>query len=153
MGWFGIGSEIGVAGEGVKSALDSVGGLAKSIRTAITGVDVEKQAEIEELLVELDTKIVDGQNQVNIIQAASSSVFIAGWKPAIGWVCAGSLGLYYPVRIILGMGLWSYYCLKGGQLLPMPEVGISEILGLVGALLGSITFRSLEKKWGVQNEH
>ncbi len=63
---------------------------------AVTGksiIDPDKQAEIELKLVELEAKASDAQNSVNAIEAASTNWFVAGWRPAVGWVCA--MGLFY----------------------------------------------------------
>lgn len=83
MGWFGIGSEIKIGGEGVKAALDSVGGLAKSIRTAITGVDPEKQAEIEKMLVEAEDKARQAQTEIIITEAKGQSWLQRNWRPLL----------------------------------------------------------------------
>jgi len=41
------------------------------------------------------------QTDVNKVEAASSSVFVAGWRPAIGWVCALAMGYQYLLRPFL----------------------------------------------------
>lgn len=86
------------------------------------------------------------QVELNKIEAAHPSLFIAGWRPALGWVCVMSLALYYPVRIITGMTLWVMMVIKGGVMLPLPDVGIADVLGLVLAMLGMSGMRSWEKK-------
>ena len=35
-----------------------------------------------------DLAQMTGQLDINKIEAASSSTFVSGWRPAIGWVCA-----------------------------------------------------------------
>jgi hypothetical protein len=43
------------------------------------------------------------QTETNKVEAGSSSVFVAGWRPFIGWVCGFALMYQYLVRpIILG---------------------------------------------------
>ena len=41
------------------------------------------------------------QTDVNNVEAASSSVFVSGWRPAIGWVCALAMAYQYLVRPFL----------------------------------------------------
>lgn len=41
------------------------------------------------------------QTEINKVEAASSSVFVAGWRPAIGWVCAMAMGYQYLLRPFL----------------------------------------------------
>lgn len=43
------------------------------------------------------------QTETNKVEAGNSSVFVAGWRPFIGWVCGFALMYQYLVRpIILG---------------------------------------------------
>jgi hypothetical protein len=68
--------------------LDDVRGLITGIREAITGekiVDPEKLKELDIKLKNLDQQLNLGQMEINKIEAASSSLFVAGWRPAIGW--------------------------------------------------------------------
>ena len=32
-------------------------------------------------------ELAKGQLEVNKVEAASQSMFVAGWRPAVGWVC------------------------------------------------------------------
>ena len=42
-----------------------------------------QQTEIVRALVDADRN----QTEINKIEAASSSIFVAGWRPFIGWIC------------------------------------------------------------------
>ena len=143
MAWFGIGSEVKVAGEGVKSALDSVGGLAKSIRTAITGIDPDKQMEIEKIFAELDDKINAGQQALNIIATQSTSFFQSGWRPAAGLL--GVIGLAYST---LGQPMLIWLSdIFGIPRPPIVDTGI--LITLLVQMLGLGTLRTYERKLGV----
>lgn len=91
------------------------------------------------------------QIEVNKVEAASSSLFVAGWRPAIGWVCAASLAVYYIPRFAIGTGMWVWACFQATPptLVPLPEMGIADILGLVGSMLGLSFIRMREKEKGV----
>ena len=41
------------------------------------------------------------QTEINKVEAANASVFVAGWSPAIGWVCAMAMGYQYLLRPFL----------------------------------------------------
>jgi len=160
-----IGGGVKEAGEGIKSASEGVSGIFTSIRTAITGVDPVVAAQVEKALAEGEIAIakqfMDIQGKLNLVDAGSGSMFQSGWRPAIGWVCAWAMALYYPTRIITGMLIWVLQSYRAMQafvptnampwvtLPPMPEVGMSDILGLVATLLGSSLMRSYDKKQGV----
>jgi hypothetical protein len=160
-----IGGGVKEAGEGIKAASEGVTGLFNGVRTALTGVDAAARARIEEALANAEVKMgemfMDIMGKLNLADAQSGSLFQAGWRPAIGWVCALALALYYPTRIIVGMTIWtiqSYQAIHAFiptdampwvSLPPMPEVGISDILGLVATMLGSSWLRTQEKKAGI----
>lgn len=38
------------------------------------------------------------QTEINKVEAGNPSVFVSGWRPAIGWVCALALGYQYLAR-------------------------------------------------------
>lgn len=54
--------------------------------------------EIERILTEAVFQGVQGQLEINKTEAAHASIFVAGWRPAIGWVCALTLFYQYVVR-------------------------------------------------------
>ena len=41
------------------------------------------------------------QTEINKVEAASSSIFVSGWRPAIGWVCALAMGYQYLARPLM----------------------------------------------------
>ena len=40
-------------------------------------------------------ELAKGQIEVNKTEAAHKSLFVAGWRPAIGWICGLGLTLFY----------------------------------------------------------
>lgn len=92
-----------------------------------------KQAgEFKEL--EMQFQIIQNQAELNKLEAASGNVFIAGWRPAAGWICVVGLGYQFLLRPML-IGFFSY---------PMP--GIEDVLmELLFALLGLGGLRTAEK--------
>ena len=99
--------------------------------------------------LEADTKLALGQQEINKVEAANPSLFVSGWRPAIGWVCAISLGTYFVPRFLIGMYFWARLALDSSTLPPMPEMGIGDILGLTATILGASWIRSKEKIAGV----
>lgn len=85
------------------------------------------------------------QADINKQEAASPNWLIAGWRPAVGWVCAVSLALYFWPRFLLGMFFWCKLSWSARCLVPLPEMGITDILGLLCSILGVGTLRTVEK--------
>ncbi len=113
-------------------------------KKAELAAEMRKQQEAAELQISQMQADIDKQ------EAASPNWFIAGWRPAVGWVCAVSLALYFWPRFLLGMFFWCKLCWKDSALLPLPEMGISDILGLLGSILGLGTLRTIEKAKDVE---
>jgi hypothetical protein len=110
------------------------------------------KADMEAALVKASNEAALAQVEVNKIEAGHSSVFVAGWRPFIGWVCGVALALYYVPMFIIGMGLWVWACLEAGAMVPRPELGVAEIIGLVMAMLGLGGLRTFEKLHGVARQ-
>lgn len=151
MGWFSklIGGGVKEAGEGINAALGGAGNFLNDIRTALTGIDAKKQAEIMGKVQNAIAAINAAQTEVNKIEAASGSLFISGWRPGLAWVCVISVALYYIPRFLLGMFFWARQVIIEKELIALPAMGIGDILGLVGILLGASGIRAWEKKQGV----
>lgn len=78
------------------------------------------------------------QVELNKVEAGHRSIFVAGWRPAIGWVCAIGLFFTFIVNPIL-----QWLTGESGPALPQ-----DIILELVLALLGLGALRTVEKLKG-----
>jgi len=91
------------------------------------------------------------QGETNKVEAAHPSIFVAGWRPAIGWTCAIVLFCWYVPMALVSIGLWIYAVIQsGGVIPPRPDIGVAEVLGLVMSMLGIGTLRTVEKIKGVE---
>ena len=104
----------------------------------------EERLEAQRLLAEIEQRPQAAQWQTNIAEAQHRSVFVAGWRPAIGWVCAISLGSYYIPQYVMGSWLWASQCYHAGKIVAYP-LEIGGLTQLVLALLGMGTLRTIEK--------
>ncbi len=85
------------------------------------------------------------QIAVNIEEAKSESLFVSGWRPAIGWTCGLAFAYAY---IIHPIGL--YLALLGGvDMTGLPEVDIGAMMPVLLGMLGLGYMRTEEKKKGV----
>lgn len=129
--------------------LDDIGNVFTSIREAWTGkkiVDPKEQAELEIKMQQIEQAIAQGQIQVNIEEAKHSSIFVAGWRPFIGWVCGSALLFHYIVSPLI---MW--LCLIGGIDIPNPPIlDIASLMTLLGGLLGLGGLRTFEKTKNIE---
>lgn len=133
-----------IAGEGVSKPIEAVGNVLDKLFTS----DDEKLGR-QEVLERLAQRPGELQVELNKIEAAHASIFVAGWRPAIGWVCALSLGTYYVPQGALGAFLWARECIVSNTLLPFPPLQIDGLTELVVAMLGLGVLRTVEKMKGV----
>ena len=56
------------------------------------------KADLLQMQVQGELQQMAGQLEINKVEAANTSVFVSGWRPAIGWVCAVALFYQYLVR-------------------------------------------------------
>lgn len=88
------------------------------------------------------------QVELNKVEAAHRSVFVAGWRPYIGWVLGTALAFYYLPQFAIASILWANMCLIKQELLPYPISDISGLTQLVYGLLGLAGLRTVEKLQG-----
>ena len=89
------------------------------------------------------------QAEISKVEAAHRSVFVAGWRPWIGWVAGISLFFFYVPQYIMATIVWvkSIYVLGFASIPPFP-VSADGLLELVMALLGLGVLRTIEKSQG-----
>jgi len=90
---------------------------------------------------------VMAQIEVNKIEAASSSVFVSGWRPAIGWICAMGMAGNFLIIPFANMAL---ELSKTGVTIPM--IALSEMMPVLMGMLGLGAMRTVEKVKAVSRE-
>ena len=85
-------------------------------------------------------ELAKGQLAVNAVEAAHKSLFVAGWRPFVGWICG--VGLLYNVLISQILAIW----------FAVPTVDPSLLTPILMGMLGMGAMRSYEKTKGVQRE-
>jgi hypothetical protein len=121
--------------------IDTVGELISEV---IVDPDKKKQLEFElaKLRDQQDERI--HQELLGQVEAASGSLFVAGWRPFIGWV--GGAGLAWS--FIVGPAV-EYVARLSGWQGTMPEFNFEQLITIVLAMLGVGTMRTVEKVKGV----
>ena len=149
MSLFGVGNEIvGLARDVVKRVWPDADAVSlRDFESAMQERLGQKELELAQIASQKEVNLA--QNAVNAEEAKNANMFVSGWRPFIGWVCGVCIALYYVPLFIIGMGLWVWSCLKAGIIVPRPELGILDILGLVSSMLGMSLIRMTEKIKGV----
>lgn len=105
------------------------------------------KADMEAALVKASNEAALAQVEVNKIEAGHSSVFVAGWRPFIGWVCGAALAWAFIVGPVLA---WSLAVL--GIRESLPPIMTDNLFELVLAMLGLGGLRTFEKMRGVARQ-
>lgn len=116
--------------EAEKAWLDEVDRHSEVILTSLAASD-QKQAE------------------TNTEEAKSSNLFIAGWRPFIGWTCGTAFAWAFVIQPFLTFILAAI----GHPILNLPTLTVSEMMPVLLGMLGLGGLRSWEKSQGVQNVH
>ena len=87
------------------------------------------------------------QTDINKEEASNSSLFVSGWRPAIGWVCALALFYQYLLKPLSG----TIASLVGVTLPPLPGLD-DNLWQLMMGMLGMGGLRTFEKVQGVASK-
>lgn len=88
------------------------------------------------------------QLEVNKAEAAHKSIFVAGWRPCVGWICATALGYHF----ILNPLLYTVLSLFGYNEINLPEFDFAQLSTILMGMLGLGGLRTFEKTKGVSRE-
>ena len=133
----------------VDFSLGDVGNLFTGIREAITGEaikDPNKKAELLYKIKLLEHETLKGQMAINKVEATHKSIFVAGWRPFIGWTGGFALAYNYIAQPFI------YTVLASNQILiDMPTLDIGTLMTIITGMLGFGAMRSWDKKNNVSN--
>tara|TARA_R110000751_G_C13631551_1_gene465903 strand:- start:351 stop:755 length:405 start_codon:yes stop_codon:yes gene_type:complete len=130
-------------------------GLISAVLPAVTDIvsrflpeDKEKRAVAErEIKAQLTTHLAQidlAQLGINKVEAAHRSIFVAGWRPFIGWTCGVALCYSYVLQPIT-----IFIMIQTGHVVPLPEMDLSAMMPVLMGMLGLGGLRTFEKFKGV----
>jgi len=100
------------------------------------------EAEMLQMLQEQDLKKVIAQLEVNAAEAASPHLFVAGWRPFVGWCCGAGF-----LWATIGQPVISWVAVAKGWPAP-PAIDTDVLMYVLGGMLGLGTLRTFEKTKG-----
>ena len=120
-----------------------LGALSDLAGTVINKIWPDK-SEAEKQQLAAAVMVVQGQLDINKVEASNPAVFVSGWRPFIGWVCGAAcawnwIGL--PVTK-MGLALW-------GHSLDLAAADLTEMMPVLLGMLGLGGLRTIEKIKGV----
>ena len=107
------------------SKKDNVSGLGLEIRELLKGKEIDPQ------------RLIELQAEINKIEAQHRTIFVAGWRPFIGWVCGVALAYNFVLRDLL---IWFI----GPEQVP-PALQMEHLMTVLIGMLGLGGMRTFEK--------
>ena len=139
--------------EGLTMALDPISAALDLGNTLISRIfpDPAQAADAKLKLLELqqsgELSVMTAQTDINKVEASNTSIFVSGWRPAIGWVCALALAYQYLLKPLV-MGILPNF---GIAIAPLPGLD-DNLWQLMMGMLGMGGLRTMEKMQGVASK-
>lgn len=123
-----------------------IGDIIKTVGNVIddlhTSGEEKQQAALEKLKIVHEQLL--GQQAINKTEAQHKSIFVAGWRPFIGWVSGFSIAYQFIMYPLL---LWVWAMIPEAGEAP-PPLDTSTLMTLVLSMLGVGVMRSYDKREG-----
>jgi hypothetical protein len=115
--------------------LNVVAGIIEKVVDKIDDFTLDK-SEKAELIQEINK----AQLEVNKVEAGHTSLFVAGWRPFVGWTCGVALCYHFVLQPFLVFLLYS-----SGYQMDLPVFDMTTLTTILMGLLGLGGLRSYEK--------
>ena len=92
-------------------------------------------------------ELAKAQIEVNKAEASNKSLFVSGWRPAVGWVCVTGMGFNF---IIVPLG--NFAAGLAQHPVRLESLDLSQMMPVLLGMLGLGGLRTMEKIKGVQRD-
>jgi len=123
--------------------LTGLGALSDLATTAINKIWPDK-SEAEKQQLAAAVMVVQGQLDINKVEASNPSTFVSGWRPFIGWVCGLGCAWNWIGLPVLKAALTFW-----GHPVELSPANLSEMMPVLMGMLGLGALRTVEKIKGV----
>jgi len=129
-----------IVGGGVVSAAE---GVANIIDQFVETDDEKRAAEVIKAKMMMKPSLA--QIELNKIEAGHRSIFVAGWRPFIGWVCGFALLWHFIIYDLLNWTTVNFF----PHVTELPKLsGTETLVTVLLSLLGLGAMRTAEKFGG-----
>ncbi len=91
------------------------------------------------------------QLQVDQAEAQSKSLFVAGWRPFVGWACGGAFLYAFIIQPFAQFLLVAFH--SNFDPAKLPNLNLADMLPVLLGMLGLAGLRTAEKVKGVDAGH
>ena len=104
-------------------------------------------AELSSMAERHAQELAKGQLEVNKAEASSKSMFVSGWRPAVGWTCCLGMASNFIIIPMANFGL-----ALAEQNITIPMIDTSTMMPVLMGMLGLGSLRTVEKIQKVSRE-
>jgi uncharacterized membrane protein len=123
-------------------------GAVADLANTIIGRIFPDKTEQERQQLAMALTVIQGQFDANKNEAANPSIFVAGWRPFVGWVCGGGFAMQFVLGPLLQ---WASGLV--GHTVTFPPLDLGTMMPLLLGMLGLGGMRTVEKVQGVNSGH
>jgi hypothetical protein len=132
---------------GIGEIANAVGGIVNKFLPDKS--QEEKDALTRELAqLQFDQAVIQSQTDTNKAEAGNASVFVAGWRPFVGWVCGAAFAWTFVAGPMV-----SYAAKLLGAHVDLPALDLSQLSPVLMGMLGLGAMRTVEKVNGIKAGH
>ncbi len=129
-----------IFGGAANTLAETVGKVADNLFTSD-----EERLDKQALLARIQNMPYLAQLQVNMKEAEHRSLWVAGWRPFIGWVSGAAIGYHFILHPLIAWGI----TIAQLDVAPPPVLDTGPLFALVTAMLGLAGLRTGEKARGI----
>ena len=104
----------------------------------------EEKEKLKIQMKEIEARLQEKQLDINKVEAGHKSLFVAGWRPFLGWISGLSIGYVYLFQPLLDMILQMF-----GVEVDWVVLDLCQLMPLILGMLGLGGLRSFEKAKGL----
>ena len=116
-----------------------LGAISDLAGTVINKIWPDK-SEIEKQQLAAAVMVVQGQLDINKVEASNPSVFVSGWRPALGWVCGAACAWNW-----IGLPIFKVALAFTAYKIEVSPANMTEMMPILMGMLGLGGLRTLEK--------
>lgn len=119
-----------------KASSESVDSVFEGTNKILDGLITNKEEKAKVFIT-----LTKAQTELNKLNAAHRTIFVAGWRPFIGWICGLSLLYNYIIKDITNYFIKVNY----PDFDPLPSLQMEHLMTILLGMLGLAGYRSVEK--------
>ena len=123
--------------------LTGFGSVADLANSVVNKIWPDKTQEEKDQIAAALT-LAQGQMTTNTAEASNKSMFVSGWRPFVGWVCASAVAWNWIGLPVVKVVLSLFH-----QTLTVAPADINQMMPILMGMLGLGTLRTVEKVQGV----